>query len=203
MRGATELHVGGVERGHLRGAQPGLDREQQEGVVASAGPGGAVRRAKERIDLVVVEECHERAIGAFGRDRQHALDVVDVLGVSERGVAVERVDRREPCVAGSGAVAAFGLEVIEERGNSVGVEIGDVEHRWLPAAAGRGESQHQLDRVAVGGDRVRAGVALLDEPLGEERLDGRSERAHDRVSCAVSSRWPAIAISSGAADKYQ
>jgi hypothetical protein len=32
------------------------------------------------------------------------------------------VDRGEPLVAGAGAVAALGLEVIEERPNQLGVE---------------------------------------------------------------------------------
>jgi len=140
------------------------------------------------MDFVAVEESDERAVGAFRWDREHALDVVGVLGMSQRGVSVERVDRREPGVAGACAVAAFGLEMVEERGDGCGVEIGDVERRRFAAAACGGEPQQQLDRVAVGGDRVRAGVALLEEPLGEERLHGRRERAHDCGSCAASSR---------------
>ena len=41
-----------------------------------------------------------------------------------------------------------------------------------------GEREQQPERVAVGGDRVRAGVALADQPVGEERLQRRCEQAH-------------------------
>src|ERR1019366_6096123 len=37
-----EVHVAALQAGELGGAQPGLDRDQQQGVVASAGPGGSV-----------------------------------------------------------------------------------------------------------------------------------------------------------------
>ena len=42
----------------------------------------------------------------------------------------------------------------------------------------------QPQRVAIGGDGVRAGVALNRQPLGEERLDGGCQRGHDRCRCA-------------------
>ena len=203
VRGAGELNVGDVERGELGGAQPGLDREQEQRVVAASGPGRAIRCGEQRVDLLLVEERDERSVGAFRWDREHALDVVGVFGMAQRGIPIERVDRRQAGVSGAGAVAAVGLEVIEERGDGVGVEIGDVEHRRFPPATRGGEPQQQSDRVAVGGDRVRAGVALLEQSLGEERLHGRSERTHELASCAASSRCPAIAINSGAACKYQ
>ena len=47
----------------------------------------------------------------------------------------------------------------------------------LPVRCG-GEAEQQPERVAVGGDRVRAGVAFADQPVGEERLQRRGERAH-------------------------
>ena len=137
----ARLNVADVERCDLGGAQPGLDREHQQGVVASAGPGRAVRCGEQRIDLCFVEERDERSVGAFGWDREHALDVVGVLGVAQGGVSVERVDRRQPRVAGPGAVARVGLEVIEERGDRGRVEIGDVEHRRFSAAACGGERE--------------------------------------------------------------
>ena len=40
----------------------------------------------------------------------------------------------------------------------------------------RGEEEPE--RVAVGGHGVRAGTTLADEPLGEECLERRGERAH-------------------------
>ena len=100
--------------------------------------------------------------------------------MTERGVSEQRVDRGEAGVAGAGAVAALVLEVVEKRGDQRRVQIGDIELGWLAAQALGGEAQQQLERVAVGGDRVRAGASLADQPVGEERLHGRRERAHRR-----------------------
>ena len=83
-----------------------------------------------------------------------------VLRVAQRGVAEQRVDRGQARVAGAGAVAAVALEVVEERADQRRVEIRDVEPVRLLAGCVLGEAQQQPERVAVGGDRVRAGVAL-------------------------------------------
>jgi hypothetical protein len=45
----------------------------------------------------------------------------------ECGVVEQRADRCQPRVAGGGAVAALVLEVIEERGDSAGIEILEVQ----------------------------------------------------------------------------
>ena len=51
----------------------------------------------------------------------------------------------------------------------------------LPVCSVR-EAQQQPHRVAVGGDRVRAGVSLGHQPLGEERLKCRGEQRSWQVS---------------------
>ena len=50
-----------------------------------------------------------------------------VLGMTERQVGEERVDRRETVVAGNGRVVASSLQVIEEGRDERGVELADVE----------------------------------------------------------------------------
>ena len=50
-----------------------------------------------------------------------------MLGVAQRGVAEQRVDRGEPGVAGADAVAALVLEVVQERADQRRVEIVDVQ----------------------------------------------------------------------------
>ena len=70
-----------------------------------------------------------------------ASDRRQTLGVSERRVAVERVDRREPVVAGSDAVAARLLEVVEERADQRRVELVDVEFVGLLAGLVGGEGE--------------------------------------------------------------
>ena len=100
-------------------------------MVASAGPGAPVGSVEQRLDLVLVEEGDDRAVGSLERDREHAGDVLGVFGVAVLGVAEQRVDRREPQVAGADAVGAPGLEVVEERGDQRRVELCDVELAWL------------------------------------------------------------------------
>ena len=67
------------------------------------------------------------------------------------------------------------------------------------------KTQQQPDRVAVGGDGVRAGLALLEQSVGEERLQGGGDRGHRGSTFPIigSSRSAAIASSSGEADRYQ
>lgn len=97
-----------------------------------------------------------------------------------------------------------GLEVVQERRDQRGVEIVDVEPgRRLPGVL-LGEGQEQPERVAVRGDGAWAGLALGHEPVGEERLQGRGEAAHDVTACRwASSRPVAWPSSSGVAVRYQ
>src|SRR5206468_3083596 len=101
------------------------------------------------------------------------------------------------------AAAALVLEVREERDDRGRVEI--LEHKlgWrLPGPLVQ-ERQQQPEAVAVGGDRVRAGVALAGETIGEERLQQRRQRGHRGPSQLRSSRSAASAKSSGAFSMYQ
>jgi hypothetical protein len=105
--------------------------------------------------------------------------------------------------AGSGAVAAVDFEVVEERADQRRVEVVDGELARLLAGSLGAEREQQPERVPVGGDRLRARVALGDQPLGEERLKRRCEQAHESTSGSRSSRVVISAISSGTACKYQ
>ena len=80
----------------------------------------------------------------------------------------------------------FVLQVVQEVADERGVEVGQVELAGLFAGAVLRVAQQQPPSVAVGGDGVRAGVALTDQPFGEERLQGRGEDAHGRTPAAVS-----------------
>jgi len=54
-------------------------------------------------------------------------DQVGVIGAADGGVAKQRVDRDQPVVAGLDAVAALVFEVVEERADQLGVEVGELE----------------------------------------------------------------------------
>lgn len=117
------------------------------------------------------------------------------------------MDRCEPRVAGAGTVAPLVFEMTEEPADSGRVEIADVQARRCRPGVLVKVGEQEPERVAVGGDCVRAGVALSDEPVGEERLQQWSERGHVRASrvvcCAMLSMRAAWASSSGTAVRYQ
>src|SRR5205823_421549 len=91
----------------------------------------------------------------------------------------------------------------EEPADRGGVEILEAELGWLLPAGPGDIGEEQPEAVPVGRDRVRAGLPLADQALGEVLLQRRGDRAHDRVPGGASSRSAASASSSGDADRYQ
>ena len=195
--------VGDGEPGQLGDPQPGLDGKHEHGVVASAGPRCPVAGSEQRVDLGVGEVGDEVALETLAGDGQHPLDRRGVLGMAQGGVAEQGVDGGKPMVAGAHAVVAVAFEVLQERRDKRGVEVAEVEVAWLCAGPLGGEGEQQPERVAVSGDRVRAGPALADQPLGEEGLQGGRERGHGRARNGLWSRAAASSINSGEADRYQ
>jgi hypothetical protein len=200
---AAEVHVGSVEVHQFRDSQPGADGEQEQGMVASAGPGEPVRCGQEGLYLGVGEVGDEGFVEASRRDRQHPLDERGMLGVAERGELEQGVDRGETGVAGAHAVAPLELEMVQERGDEGGVEVDQAQRGWWLRELLLREGQQQLHRVAVGRDRVGAGGALADQTVGEERLHGRGQRRGHDVCLTRSSRCKTACMSSGVAVRYQ
>jgi hypothetical protein len=126
-----------------------------------------------------------------------------VLGVVKRHVCEQRVDRREAVVATAHAVAASVLKVLQERSDQRRVELGDVQLAGRLAGPLGSEAEQQPERLAIGGDRVRAGSALGDQPVAEVGLHRGRECAHRTPPNRSLTRSAASAISSGEADKYQ
>ena len=114
MRAGAELRVGAGKLEQLGDSQPGLDGGEHQRVVAPAGPCCSVRGVEQRLRLDRREERDGVFLGAFAGDRKHALGEGGVLGVSQRAVVKEGVDRGEPDVAGAGGVPAFLLEVLQK-----------------------------------------------------------------------------------------
>ena len=118
--------------------------------------------------------------------------------------SVEGVDRSEPGVAGAGTVAPVVFEVGEERADQRRVEIVEVQLERLLAGLLAREAEQQPERVTVGGDRLRTGVALGDQTVGEERLEGGCEQGHESTSPPICSRRRLMcSSSSGTASRYQ
>jgi hypothetical protein len=166
------------QAGELGDSQAGLDGEGEHGVVAPAGPVRLVAGGQERVSLVRGEVGDAGAVAALAGDGQDPLDQRAVPGMAQRRIGEEGMDGRETGVAGPGAVAPFVLEVLQERGDHRGIEIGDAERAGGFAGAPGGEAGEQPERVAVGGDGSGAGVALADQPSGEELLQDGSKVTH-------------------------
>jgi hypothetical protein len=98
---------------------------------------------------------------------------------------------------------SLGLQMRQERADQRGVQVGDVQLSRVDASGVPSEVQQQLEGVTVGGDRVRVGLALPGQPVGEERLQDGSQPAQDNPAWACSSRCAANDSSSGAAWRYQ
>ena len=199
----AEFDVAARERGELRDAQSGLDGDEQQRVVATTDPGAAIRRCEDGVDLVVGEERDELSVRPLGGYGKHPLDQRRVLGMAHRRVGKQRVDRGQAVVAGADTVVTLGFQVIEEGPDHHGVEVLEAELGRRFAGAPLGEAEEQPERVPIGGHGVGAGSALADEPLSEEALHDRSERAHCGRPVAASRRAATRPSSSGAADRYQ
>src|SRR2546425_5305876 len=164
--------------GQLGQAQASLEGEQEQGVVTSTDQGGAVGSGQEGLDLGPVEEGDQGALEALERDGEDALDERGVFGVVEGCEVEEGVDGGETGIAGADGVASNGLEMSQKVADERGVEVVEVEAAWGLPSALVNEGEQQAEGVAVGSDGVRTGLALLRQPVGEEGLEGGSERAH-------------------------
>ena len=144
-------------------------------------------------------ECEE----GVERDREHAGNDGGLLGMVQYGVAEQGMNGRQPGVAGAHRVGAVVFEVDQEPPDEGRIEIAEFQLRGCFGEVGGGEADQQLPRIAVCRDGMRAGVALLKQPVGEERLERGGEGAHAEPPGWCSRRSAANCISSGAADRYQ
>ena len=108
VRAGGEAHVADGEGDQFGDAHPSQD--SQSSSAWSRRPNQVPRSGAASSALIssLVEVGEAGPLVAFERDRHHPADRREVLGVAQRGVPVERVDRRQPDVAGPGAVAAVG-----------------------------------------------------------------------------------------------
>ena len=173
-------------------------------MVAAAVPGRAVRGGDQRVCLLGGEVADDGAFASPWWDRQDLADHGGVFGCVEGRVVEQGVDGGQPGVTGGAAVAPAGFQVLQERADKGGVQVGEAESAGRLSGLGLGEGKQKPAGVAVGGDRVRAGLLLPGEPVGEESLQDSGEVGHRaaRLS-ACSSRLAARASSSGTACRYQ
>src|SRR5690348_7325014 len=116
----------------------------------------------------------------------------------------ERVDGRQPSVAGPGRVVAFALDVLEERQHPRRVELFDLEFARFDVQPARREADQELEAVGVRRAGVRTRHPLVREMFTQEGGKMRSERGHEVYPrCSASPASAICPIKIGVACRYQ
>src|SRR6266699_2402450 len=115
----------------------------------------------------------------------------------------QAADGGQAGVTGADAVAAFDLQVVQERRDQVRVELFEVQPPRLGPGGVMGEIEQQPHRVAVGGDRVWADPPLFDQLFGEEALHDWGQGSHGRSFLPAGRSSAARPSNTGVACKYQ
>jgi hypothetical protein len=165
VRAGPEVDVLSLQAREFGDPEPSLDVEQEQSCVAAAVPGPAAGCRDQRVDLLGGEVADDRPLAPPWRDRQDLADDGSVLGRLRGRVLEQRVDRGQAGVACGAAVASLLFQVLEERARQGGVQVGEAEPAGRLAGLVAGEGEQEPERVAVGGDGVRAGLLLPDQPV--------------------------------------
>jgi len=92
-------------------------------MIALTEQGCAIRRGKDRLQILLVEIAEHALGGSLRRDAEHTLGDCDRLGIRSRDMVKEGADRSEPSIARADAVVTFLLQVVEEGEHHIPVEI--------------------------------------------------------------------------------
>ena len=106
---------------------------------------------------------------ALDRDSEDLCTLRDVFGVLVRHEAEEAADRGKPAVARADCALAPMLGMTEKRADLAGRDIGQGDPCNTAAFSLRDEPEQQPPGVPIGPDRMDRGIALLGQPLLEER----------------------------------
>ena len=203
----TEHDVLACDPGHFRQTEPRLGCDQEEGVIAPTEPGGLIGGGEQRLDLRTREEMHLCPREALAGDGQHTLDLGGMFWRFERGISKEGVDGGEPQIPATYAQTSTLFQLIEKRPDQRGIDSLERQLRGRSVQPLLGKLQQQAEGIAVRTDRMRTGLALLHESLGEESFQQWSQvgrgRFHERPSQRLSRRDIAARINSGHALRYQ
>ena len=207
MSAVTKADIAAAQGDDLRAPHAGLQRHQQQAVVASPDPTGPIRCPQESLALRAVEEVDLSSGVAFGRYGQDPLYQGCMLRLVQGDIGEQRPDCRQAGIAGTDVVAALVLEMIEKVADEVGVEILERQVLWRLAEDLVGMIDKKPEGIAIAGDGVGAHLALLHEVPGEEQgqqFGKIGDRTHELcLPCRSSRRRAESAMSSGTAVRYQ
>jgi hypothetical protein len=181
-RRILEADVADGEVGEFLDPGPGVVKRGEQGRVAPALAGGPVGLGEQAAGLLDGQVADGRVVLLLDGDGEDVLPAGHpgrVLGLHPRA---ERADRGQPLVAGRGAVVPVFLQVAEERRDGAGVDVveGELARRDRSLVAEPGDEE--LERVAVGGDRVGRAAAEPGQVGGEEAAQGDREVSRHRAA---------------------
>ena len=114
-------------------------------------------------------------------------------GLLQSHVSEERVDGPQPDVPRASTVFASAFQVIEEETNEGCIEVFDPDLGGHFAESFFGKLQKQTEAIAISGNRMRAGLPLAKQAIGEEGLKKRG-KAGGNHGCT--SRWISRSVAS-------
>ena len=144
-------------------------------MIALRSPGTA-RLSHHRQHFFARQETEHRTLEALHRHAQRSLDDVQRRHVAPRRELEERTQRCQPQIAAAHRVVPLLLQVVQERQDQIGFDVGQAQCRGRLAQTLLGEVQEQHQGVAIGSDGAWAQGTLHDQIRGEELLDQGCER---------------------------
>jgi len=176
-------------------------------MIAPAEPSALIGRSEQCLNLWAGEKMYLGPCETLARDGQHALDLGGMFWRFERGIPEERVDGSQPQISATRAQTPVLLHVIEKRHDQRGIDLLESQSRRRRVQPLLCELQQQTEGITIRTDRMRTGLTLLHETLGEEPFQEWREAGsggfHDWPSQHRSRRDIASRISSGHALRYQ
>ena len=92
MRPCAQLDVLSAQADQFRVAQPSLQRDLKQQLIAPPQPGPGIRGSQKRGSFLLTQELHGASFKSFCRDRQNALTVTGQGGFVNGNVPEESVD---------------------------------------------------------------------------------------------------------------
>src|ERR1700745_3304389 len=114
MCSLTEADILSSNRGELGESEAGLNRGQEERMIAATKPCILVWSRQECIDLRPSEETHKRTRLAFVGNREHALDQPRGLGYFQCNIAKTRQNRSQSQITTPCPVRTSAFQVIQK-----------------------------------------------------------------------------------------
>lgn len=94
VRPLPQVQIRTAESDQFGGPQAGLDRECEEGVVATTGPSGPAGSCEQSVDFDVGKKSHQATRAPLGRNCEDTGNDSGVIGMLERGVAEQGMNGR-------------------------------------------------------------------------------------------------------------